>query len=126
MLKSGSRRKGSNAERELVEILRAAGIPARRVPLSGGAGGVYSGDVIVGAPKCLRCRGAGGIAEEHYLAIAHAPTCVGEERFEVKRRGQGRGFIQIDRWLEDAHAVVYRRDRGEWIVTLRLQDYIKR
>ena len=50
------------------------------------------------------------------------PNCNGEERIEVKRRGSG--FARIDKWLEDNYAVVYRRDHGDWIVTLRLTDFL--
>ena len=38
--------KGKRAEREVVRLLRDAGIPSRRVPLSGSAKG-YPGDVVI-------------------------------------------------------------------------------
>lgn len=93
------RRKGTGGERELVELLKAAGIPARRVPLSGSmkASG-FGGDVLVQDGD-------------------------GEQAWEVKRRGHG--FKRIEAWLEDAAAVAFRTDRGRWCVCLRLADYLR-
>ena len=42
-----SRDKGLRNERNLVTELRESGLPAERVPLSGAAGGAFSGDLIV-------------------------------------------------------------------------------
>lgn len=42
-----SRDKGQRIERELVHLHQTAGIPASRVPLSGAAGGEYSGDLHI-------------------------------------------------------------------------------
>jgi hypothetical protein len=44
---SAAKRKGSGFEREVVEFLKAAGLPAKRVPLSG-AMAEYKGDVMMG------------------------------------------------------------------------------
>ena len=43
-----SRDKGGRVERELANAFKAAGIPAERVPLSGAAGGSFSGDLLIG------------------------------------------------------------------------------
>lgn len=99
------RRKGDRAERELVELLRAGGCGAWRVPLSGAQAG-FNGDVLA----CLQ-----GCQTE-------AP-CVHAETFQSKRLGQG--FRRIDAWLQDAYGVLYRADRGEWCVTLRLADLLE-
>ncbi len=96
----GRRVKGSIGEREVVEIFNAAGFPARRVPLSGAAA-AFPGDVLVDLEP-------GDNATEVVL--------------EIKRRAQG--FKKIDQYLDDAYAVVYRRDRGEWSCTLRLADML--
>ena len=99
MKPAGSRRKGSAGEREIVEILRARGIPARRVPLSGAMKETgFGGDVLADFGR-------------------------GEKKLEVKRRGQG--FARIYRWLEDAYAVAFRGDREEWIVVMRLEDLLE-
>lgn len=45
-----SKRKGDRIERELVALHREASIEAQRVPLSGAAGGLYSGDLVIQAP----------------------------------------------------------------------------
>ena len=96
---AGCRRKGSVGEREIVKILKAARIAARRVPLSGSMSATgFGGDVLVRDGD-------------------------GEARWEVKRRGQG--FKRIERWLEDAAVVAFRGDRQEWFATLRLDDLIE-
>lgn len=54
-----SKRKGSGFEREIVQHLKARGFAAERVPLSGGAGGSYTGDIAVvihGAIRKLECK----------------------------------------------------------------------
>lgn len=84
-----SRDKGARRERELVARHVKAGIHAERVPLSGAAGGSYSGDLTVtpanwGAP--LRC--------------------------ELKARKTGAGFIQIETWLAGNDVLFLHRDRA--------------
>ena len=92
----GRRLKAAVGERELVAILIAAGLEARRVPLSGAMSKTgFGGDVLVRD-------GAGD----------------GEARWEVKRRGQG--FKRIEGSLCDAEVVAFRGDRQEWFVCLRL------
>ncbi len=71
------RRKGDRAERLIVSLHRELGIKAERVPLSGAAGGSFSGDVDVYA----------------YGSDA-APLVT-----EVKARANGAGFTQLERWL---------------------------
>jgi len=111
MKAAGKRQKGSRGEKEVERLLdgarmHGAWLKARRVPLSGAmkdAG--FGGDVLLRA--CL-----------------HGPdtTCnCPEEKIEVKRRAQG--FKRIDAWLADNFAVVYRSDRNEWCITLRLTDW---
>lgn len=122
-----SRDKGNRMERELVHILTAAGIPARRVPLSGAMKDTgFGGDLLVADnPSCQRCqlplRGHSFLAE---------PMCGGfeidtdsEERWEVKVRSQG--FKQIYKWLEDNAVLAVRSDRHEWIVCMKLKDYLE-
>ncbi len=41
------RRKGQRIERVLVRLLQAHGFAAERMPLSGAAGGRFSGDVVI-------------------------------------------------------------------------------
>lgn len=85
-----ARRKGSRIERELVALHRAAGIPCERVPLSGGAGGRFAGDLIIGE----------GL------------------RAEVKARRAGAGFTLLERWLADRDVLFLRRDRSEPLVVI--------
>lgn len=90
-----SRDKGARRERELVAKAKAAGLPAERVPLSGAAGGSFTGDVRILDRLC-----------------------------EVKARANGEGFATIERWLGDNDALVLWRDRAEPLVVLSLQDWL--
>ena len=85
-----SRRKGLKAEREFVNLLREAGVPAERVPLSGAAGGSFTSDVVI----------------------------AGRWRAEVKARASGEGFATLERWLGENDLLVLRRDRAEPMVLL--------
>lgn len=80
------RRKGNRGEREVAALLGG-----HRVPLSGSAGGEYSGDVIV------------------------PPLGIGE----VKRRKDG--FRQLYGWLEGRDFLALRADRREWLVVVPLE-----
>ncbi len=93
-----SRSKGARGERELVNLLKAHGIDAHRVPLSGAMRG-YPDDVIAD------------------ISRTGSP-----ERIEVKLRAQG--FKRIYGWLQDCYAVAFRGDREEWIICLRLGDLL--
>ena len=93
-----SRQKGDRFERECVALFQVHGIAAERVPLSGSAGGSFSGDLIV-------------------------PILGIDQRLEAKIRRSG--FKQIRGWLANNFAVVYRADRSEPLITLRLADFAK-
>ena len=122
MKPAGRRIKGSIGEREVVAILDGATIrgrtlTARRVPLSGAMQG-FKGDVLVG--EMCDCVDREQMFSEVLLpCLRHDHRA--EDRIEVKRRAQG--FKRIDAWLADNYAVVYRSDRNEWCITLRLTDY---
>ncbi|MCU0649901.1 MAG: hypothetical protein MUF00_18060 [Gemmatimonadaceae bacterium] len=90
-----SKRKGDRIERELVARHRALGLAAQRVPLSGAAGGLFAGDVLV----------------------------PGVGRIEVKARAQGSGFVTLTRWLGTADALVLRQDHAEPLVVLPWATY---
>ena len=85
-----SRRKGSRIERELVHRHQDAGIPAERVPLSGAAGGSYTGDLRI----------------------------QGDLKAEVKARAGGEGFKTLERWLGDSDLLFLRRDRSDPLVVM--------
>ena len=80
--------KGSRVAREIVNALKAAGIPAFRVPLSG-AGAIY-GDVKFGP--------------------GHKYTG------EVKARKNGQGFAVLEKWMGDCDALILKRDRQQPMV----------
>ena len=77
-----SRDKGGRVERELANAFKAAGIPAERVPLSGAAGGSFSGDLLIGN-----------------TLIA-----------EVKARKEGAGFKTLEGWLGDNDLLILKRN----------------
>jgi Holliday junction resolvase len=90
-----SRDKGNRAERLLVRILQAHGLAAERIPLSGAAGGRFSGDVSV-------------------------PLLGVDRRVEVKVRGHG--FGQLYRWLDGADILVVRADRRQPLIVMPLNN----
>jgi Holliday junction resolvase len=89
-----SRAKGNRAERAIVAFLQDRGFAAERVPLSGSAGGKYSGDVsipLLGRDMCA----------------------------EVKVRAHG--FNQLYSWLNGRDLLIVRQDRAEPLVILPLR-----
>ncbi|MHB1328629.1 MAG: hypothetical protein ACYC2K_10555 [Gemmatimonadales bacterium] len=85
-----SRRKGGRVEREIVNTLKAAGIPAERVPLSGAHGGSFAGDVVVAK----------------------------RWRSEVKARKTGGGFKQLEKWLGANDMLILKRNNADPMVLL--------
>jgi hypothetical protein len=90
------RDKGARVERELVNRLSEAGIEAERVPLSGGAGGSYTGDIIIEGAKA-----------------------------EVKARKEGTGFALLYRWLGDNDYLIVKTDRKEPLVVMEMDQFEK-
>jgi Holliday junction resolvase len=88
-----SRRKGNRLEPALVHALRTAGFGAERVPLSGGAGGRFAGDLSV-------------------------PLLGVDRRVEVKARASG--FRQLYEWLGTHDLLIVRADRAEPLVIIKL------
>lgn len=89
-----SRQKGDRAERALVRFLQERGFAAERVPLSGSAGGRYTGDVTV-------------------------PLLGVDRVVEVKVRAGG--FRELYGWLDGRDLLVVRADRHEPLVVLPLR-----
>jgi hypothetical protein len=87
-----SRQKGNRLERAVVRLLQDHGLGAERVPLSGSAGGSYSGDISV-------------------------PVIGHDLIVEVKARATG--FRQLYAWLESRDALIVRADRREPLIILR-------
>ena len=86
------RDKGARVEREIVQKFREIGLWAEKVPLSGAAGGSFTGDILV----------------EDY-------------RVEVKARKDGTGFKLLYRWLGDNDILVCKQDRTEPLVVMTIQ-----
>ena len=89
-----SRDKGARAERALVRLLRGRGFAAERIPLSGSAGGRFTGDITI--------------------------PLLGVDRLaEVKVRGTA--FRQLYEWLERRDLLIVRADRREPLLVLTLR-----
>ena len=89
--------KGSGFEREIVDLLRVAGITANRVPLSG-AIALYPGDV-------------------RFDCVAGTVTS------ECKRRRSG--FKTLYGWLGKNYVLFMRDDNCEALVLMRATDFAK-
>jgi len=86
------RNKGARVEREIVQRFIDIGLHAEKVPLSGAAGGSFSGDLLVDG-----------------------------RRVEVKARKDGTGFKLLYRWLGDNDFLVCKQDRTEPLVIMTIQ-----
>jgi hypothetical protein len=87
------RAKGNRTERALVRFLQSRGFASERIPLSGGAGGSFVGDIAV-------------------------PILGVDRTIEVKVRGAG--FRQLYSWLEQRDLLIVRADRRTPLVVLPL------
>jgi hypothetical protein len=89
-----SRDKGNRFERAIVKLLQDKGLAAERVPLSGAAGGSYTGDL----------------------------TCpVMGRDLVVEAKARASGFTQIYSWLDGRDVLVIKADRREPLVVLPLK-----
>jgi Archaeal holliday junction resolvase (hjc) len=88
-----SRDKGARTERGIVHALQANGFAAARVPLSGAAGGRFSGDVV--------------------LQLMGRDLCL-----EVKARADG--FRELHAWLDERDVLIVKADRQEPLAVVRL------
>jgi hypothetical protein len=88
-----SRNKGARTERGIVNALKAGGIAAVRVPLSGACGGRFAGDIVL-------------------------PLMGRDLRVEVKARADG--FRELYSWLDGRDALIVKADRQEPLVVVRL------
>jgi Holliday junction resolvase len=89
-----SRQKGDRFERAIVRLLQAAGLGAERVPLSGSAGGKYSGDLTV-------------------------PVLGVDRTVECKSRKDG--FRELYSWLQARDVLIIKADRRDALVVLPLR-----
>lgn len=95
-MSKSQRDKGARVEREIVNMHREAGISAERVPLSGAAGGSFTGDIVIG----------------------------GNLRAEVKARKDGAGFVTLEGWLGDNDILFLKRNRRDPMVVMDWQTYV--
>jgi len=93
-----SKQKGYRAENALVHLHQAMGIPAERVPLSGAAGGLFSGDLLISCgTKQLKA--------------------------ESKSRKTGSGFKVLEGWLGENDLLFIKRDRQQPMVVMEWDTY---
>jgi hypothetical protein len=90
------KRKGSRVEREVLALLKEAGLEARKVPLSGSAPG-YPGDLEVELPG------------------------LGKVVVEVKARKR----VALEAWLEGRGLLVLKPDRKPPLAVLPLEALLK-
>jgi hypothetical protein len=89
-----SRDKGNRLERAVVRLLQDRGFGAQRVPLSGSAGGSFSGDVttpLIGRDLTIECK------------------------------SRANGFLKLYAWLEGRDVVIIKADRRDALVVLPLR-----
>ena len=88
-----SRDKGMRGEREFKKLVNG-----ERVPLSGAAGGRYTGDVMM-------------------------PVGNGKEfKVEVKKRASG--FAMQYRWLDGNDALAMKADHKDWLICMPLETLL--
>lgn len=100
----GRRNKGADFERRLVNLFRAIGVDASRVPLSG-----------MGHEKRENAEFAGDIV---------MPWLQRREKFEAKKRAGGEGFVTLYNWLAKHKGLFIAADRKPVLVVLRMDDFM--
>jgi len=115
-----SRDKGYRTEAALVQRLRAAGIPAERVPLSGGAGGSFAGDVRLWAPigiVCGLCDGRGQVGFPWHECEECRGTGLGLSKLTAESKARREGWKTLRKWLGENDCLVLKADRAEplWV-----------
>ena len=98
-----SRDKGMRAERDIVNRHKRIDVHAERVPLSGAAGGRFSGDVDI-----------------YLFGESEAPLVS-----EVKARKNGAGFKTLEGWLGENDLIFLRRDRADPMVVLPWSTWVR-
>ena len=89
-----SRDKGNRLERAVVRLLQDRGLGAERIPLSGSAGGSFSGDVttpLIGRDLTIECK------------------------------SRANGFLKLYVWLKGRDALIIKADRRDALVVLPLR-----
>ena len=97
-----SRDKGLRVEREIVNELKELGVDAERVPLSGAAGGSFSGDITISKNDPI-----------------------GKLIAEVKARKNGSGFKTIEKWMGDNDIIFLKKNNQKPIVIMNWELFSK-
>jgi Holliday junction resolvase len=91
-----ARQKGNRFEASAVNELREAGVECQRIPLSGSAGGDFSGDIT---------------------------ATIQGQKWTVEAKCRAAGFKMLYAWLGSHKALFLKRDRSEPLVLMRLSDF---
>lgn len=102
MMSAMQRRKGAEAEREVVAICKHAGIDAKRTAPMQARGGGEDADVAISIPG-------------YHLEI---------KRCERLRLDEWSRRVEADASPLDAPCIVYRRSREPWRVSLELDEFL--
>ena len=97
-----SRDKGARVEREFVHMLNDAGVICTKVPLSGAAGGAYSGDLDI------------------HLTSGHKTHL----RAEVKCRKDGTGWKTLVKWIGQNDYLFLKQARTDPLVVMPWERFI--
>jgi len=97
-----SRDKGLRVEREIVNELKGLGVDAERVPLSGAAGGSFSGDITISKDDPI-----------------------GKLVAEVKARKNGSGFRTIEKWMGDNDLIFLKKNNQKPMVIMNWELFSK-
>jgi hypothetical protein len=104
------RTKGARVEREMVhKLLEISGVEAQRVPLSGAAGGQFSGDIVIDLQRSDK----DGKRKDIRLVA------------EVKARRNGSGFAVLEKWLGDNDLLLLKKDRTNPTVAMPWKTFRK-
>ena len=90
------RQKGNRFERQIVDILRTAGLDAYRIPLSGSMRG-FKQDIVIRAPG---------------------------RNLTIEAKSRASGFAFIYKAIADADMLVVKVDRHEPLAVVRLADLV--
>ena len=105
MKAAGRKQKGSRVEREIAKKLTDAGIPSRRVVMSGAA-----------ARYDVRLKGD--------VDIGLLPTGDSLLTAEVKARRDGAGFKVLEGWLGDNQVLILRKNNTDPFVAMRWEVFV--
>jgi hypothetical protein len=95
MMGKKSRIKGQRNECAIVNLLKDAGLPAERVPLSGAAGGQFAGDILIDGKRYEAKIRASGFRQIYEWLGDHAGLFIRSDRRETLIVIRAADFIEL-------------------------------